>query len=339
MSQLPAPDPLPEREAPIDAQDFAGLRERSEPVVLRGLANHWPAVAAGREGPKAIVDYLTDLGSIRTVNALAAHPREGGRFFYKSDLTGLNFVTGRGQLETFLSDLLAAADMHDPPGLAVQSEFLDETMPAFLADNGLDLLPDVRPRIWIGNRIRVAPHYDVKENVAICVAGERRFTLFPPDQIANLYPGPFELTPAGTPVSMVDPYAPDLDRYPNFVKAWNSARQATLAPGDAIYMPYGWWHGVESLDPVSILVNYWWTEDEGAQRARPYDALVHALYAFRHMPPRERAIWRSMLDYYVFESAGDPAAHLPDHAKGVLGPPSPELFRHMRGIMDQVMRS
>src|SRR3546814_13116949 len=89
-------------------------------------------------------------------------------------------------------------------------------------------------------------------NVACCVAGRRRFTLFPPDQLANLYPGPFELTPAGTPVSMVDPFAPDLDRYPRFAEAWSHASEATLEPGDALYLPYMWWHGVESLEPVSI---------------------------------------------------------------------------------------
>src|SRR3546814_19620038 len=84
------------------------------------------------------------------------------------------------------------------------------------------------------NRIRVAPHYDLMENVACCVAGRRRFTLFPPDQLANLYPGPFELTPAGTPVSMVDPFAPDLDRYPRFAEAGTHARGATLEPGEAL---------------------------------------------------------------------------------------------------------
>ena len=125
------------------------------------------------------------------------------------------------------------------------------------------------PRIWIGNRIRVAPHYDVKENVAVCVAGRRRFTLFPPGQIANLYPGPLEQTPAGTPVSMVDQHAPDLERYPRYAEAWTTAQQATLEPGDAIYIPYCWWHGVESLEPVSILVNYWWNEGMTRRRGQP----------------------------------------------------------------------
>src|SRR3546814_11935837 len=83
-----------------------------------------------------------------------------------------------------------------------------------------------------------------------------------------------------------------------------------------------WWHGVESLEPVSILVNYWWTDHDPALGA-PYDALLHNLLAFRHLPPADRAIWRAMLDHYVFEANGDPAAHLPRRAQVLLRTASP----------------
>ena len=155
--------------------------------------------------------------------AIAARPEENGRFFYKADLTGLNFIQGRGRLEDFLRDLLIAKGSDRPPAMAVQSEILPEVLPAFADANRLALALGIAPRIWIGNRIRVAPHYDIKENIGCCVAGRRRFTVFPPAQLANMYPGPFELTPAGTPVSMVDPHAPDLARYPRYREAWAAA--------------------------------------------------------------------------------------------------------------------
>ncbi|GAA0268492.1 cupin-like domain-containing protein [Alteraurantiacibacter aestuarii] len=337
MSGLADPPPLDEITGPIDQQRFDQIRAANRPVVLRGLVEHWPAVAAGRQGGAAIVAYLHQCGSARPVTAIAAMPAENGRFFYNSDLSGMNFVKGQGQLGMFLDDLLRAADLPQPPGLAVQSEGVAELLPAFAQANRLDLLAHVPARIWIGNRIRVAAHYDVKENIACCVSGHRRFTLYPPEQIANLYPGPFESTPAGTPVSMVDAHSPDLARYPRFADAWASARQATLAPGDAIYIPYCWWHGVESLDPVSILVNYWWNDGQPAGIGGPYDALLHALLAYRHLPPGQREVWRGMLDYYVFEKSGDPAAHLPDHAAGVIGKPSPGLFDKMRQIIRQAL--
>lgn len=335
MSELAPAAPLPEIDAPVDGTRFAGLRAHGRPVVMRGLAADWPAVAAAREGDGAesIVRYLTREPAPRPVRAIAAPPSEQGRFFYNPDLTGFNFQSGSGRLDLFLADLLRARDMTDAPAMAVQSEELEELLPRFAADNLLPLLAGVRPRIWIGNRIRVAPHYDVKENVAVCVAGRRKFTLFPPDQIATLYPGPLELTPAGTPISMVDQQAPDLARYPRYAEAWRTAQQATLNPGDAVYIPYCWWHGVESLDPVSILVNYWWNEGQPEGAGSPYDALLHAMLALKHLPPAQRSVWRGMMDHYVFEVAGDPAAHLPPTARGLLGPPAPGLFARMRAII------
>ncbi|MBY0345055.1 MAG: cupin-like domain-containing protein, partial [Sphingomonadales bacterium] len=65
--------------------------------------------------------------------------------------------------------------------------------------------------------------------------------------------------------------------------------------------------------------------------------LLHALYAFRHLPPEQRAVWRGIIDYYVFEAEGDPAAHLPDHAKGVIGPPSPGLFAQMKAVIRRAL--
>ncbi|NVD43413.1 cupin-like domain-containing protein [Altererythrobacter sp. HHU K3-1] len=322
---------------PVTAEAFAELRASTRPAVFRGLVGDWPAVEAARENDVAICRYLAERASARPVNAIAAPPSADGRFFYTDDLRQLNFVKASGQLASFLEDLLHARSVPQPPAMAVQSEDIASLAPRFAADNRLDLLPAVAPRIWIGNRIKVAPHYDAKENVACCVAGRRRFTLFPPSRTPDLYPGPFETTPAGTPVSMVDPSAPDLDRYPRFAEAWKDAKQATLEPGDAIYIPYGWWHGVESLEPVSILVNYWWTPDLPEGIGSPYDALLHMMLAFRHLPRDEKEVWRELLDYYVFERSGDPGAHLPDHAKGILGPPSPELFGHMRRLIRHAM--
>jgi len=333
VSGLPPAAALEEIEGSLDAAGLAAIRAQGQPVVVRGMVPDWPLVVEARKGDRAFVDYLTREVAAQPVRAIMAPPSAGGRFFYNADLTGLNFQSGQGRLEVLLRDLLSAKDVSEPPAMAVQSEDLANLLPHIAQENALTLLPQVRPRIWIGNRIQVAPHYDVKENIACCVAGRRRFTLFPPEQIANLYPGPFELTPAGTPVSMVDPLAPDLGAYPRFTEAWATARQTTLAPGDAIYIPYLWWHGVESLDDLNVLVNYWWTEGAAEGVGGAYDALLHAMLSFRHLPREQRDAWRTMLDFYVFERSGDPAAHLPLTARGVLGAPSPGLFAQMRAII------
>lgn len=332
---LPPLRPIEEMSGPVDFARFhEEIRPAGRPVVMRRLAANWPGVAAARQGDREILEYLLRFGPARPVSGIMAPPEQEGRFFYNAEMNGLNFTAHQGSLARFLSELLRLSQEQRPSAIAVQSETLPNLLPGFVEANPMPLLPHVVPRIWIGNRVRVAPHYDLMENIGVCLAGRRRFTVFPPEQLPNLYPGPFELTPAGTPVSMVDPLAPDLERYPRFAEAWEQARQATLEPGDALYLPYAWWHGVEALEPVSILINYWWNEaPEGSGGG--YDALLHALLAYRHLPADERTVWRMMFDHYVF-SDHDPAAHIPSHARGILSPPSPRLFGQMREMLRRI---
>lgn len=328
MSEISPPPPIPEI-ANIDLARFErDIRPLGQPVVLRGLAAHWPAVAAGQTGDQAIAEYLLSFGPRIAVSGVMAPPEIRGRFHYNDAMTGFNFTRHDGQLAAFLAELLRLTDAPNPPAMAVQSALLPALLPGFAEANPMPL-NSAAPRIWLGNRVRVAPHYDPMENIAVCVAGRRRFTIFPPDQLPNLYPGPLEFTPAGAPISMVDPLAPDLQRYPRYAQAWAHAMQTVLEPGDALYLPYAWWHGVDALDPVSILVNYWWAEKaEGA--GSEFDALLHAVLAFRHLPPGQRAVWKTMLDHYVFEANGDPAEHLPEHIKGILGEATPQLLGRIR---------
>jgi hypothetical protein len=151
------------------------------------------------------------------------------------------------------------------------------------------------------------------------VLGRRRFTLFPPDQAANLYPGPLAPTPGGQVVSMVDPAAPDLGRHPRFAAALAAAQVAELEPGDVLFYPALWWHQVEALDDANVMINYWWSRS-APWSDPPMAALLHAMLSLRDRPAAEKASWRALFDHYVF---GDPRAtcdHLPPHARGALAP-------------------
>ena len=80
----------------------------------------------------------------------------------------------------------------------------------FRAENDINLHAQTPlASLWIGNQSRVAAHYDFPTNIACSVAGHRRFTLFPPEQLENLYVGPVDFTPAGQPISTVDFAQPD----------------------------------------------------------------------------------------------------------------------------------
>lgn len=334
---LPAPVPIREV-TDIDRVTFdAEIRAARQPVILRGLGADWPAVQAGQTSPEAAVAYLKRFSHPDPVPAIVGAPEIEGRFFYTPDLTALNFQRGTSPLDPFLDRLLRDQDTARPFAIAVQSIPLPELLPGFVAENRIDLLDaDVVPRIWLGNAIRVAPHYDLMENIGIVMTGRRRFTVFPPDQIANLYPGPFELTPAGTPISLVDLAAPDLGLFPKFAAAMETAQSAVLEPGDGIYLPFHWWHAVDSLDPVNAFVNYWWNPaPEG--RGSPYDALMHGLMSLRDLPDDQRDVWRMLFDHYVFCANGDPVAHLPPAVQGVLGPVTPQQVGRMRATIIEAL--
>jgi hypothetical protein len=172
----------------------------------------------------------------------------------------------------------------------------------------------------------------MSNNMAVCVAGRRRFTLFPPDQVGNLYPGPIEPTPAGQVVSMVDLTAPDLERYPKFADALASAEVADLKPGDVLVYPALWWHHVEALAPFNILVNYWWNAAPGYLDT-PMTTLLHGLLSLRGRPDHEKQAWRAIFDHYLFAPSDQAAAHLPEAAQGPLAPLDAMMARRLRALV------
>lgn len=337
MSALPAPRPVREL-GPIDRARFdAEIRPARQPVVFRGLAADWPAVRASGMGDDAVIAYLRRFSHDRPVNAIVGEPAIKGRFFYSEDLTGLNFVRGVSPLGPFLDRLLRERDRPTGYAMAVQSTPAPELLPGFAEENAVPLA-DGAPRLWLGTALRVATHFDLMENVGIVVTGRRRFTLFPPEQVGNLYMGPLELTPAGTPISLVDPEAPDLARFPRYAEAARHAQRVELAPGDGLYIPFHWWHAVESLAPVNLFANYWWNPAR-SDLLNPHDAMLHAMFSVGGLPDDQRAAWRTMFDHLVFRRNGDPAEHLPEAARGVLGGASPERVRIARDTLQVALEA
>jgi hypothetical protein len=226
--------------------------------------------------------------------------------------------------------MLAQATVDRPEALALQGLPAADYLPGFATANPMPLLQAaIFPRLWIGNAAKVATHHDPSENIACVAAGRRRFTLFPPEQVGNLYMGPFNPTPAGVQVSMVHVTAPDLDRFPRFAGAMEAAVMAELEPGDALYIPYQWYHHVEALDAFNVLVNYWW-DPARADIGSPWDAMMLGLMGLRTLPADQRRAWRAMFDHYVFLANGDPGAHLPADARGILAATSTQDVALMR---------
>jgi len=336
MSAGAAPPPVTARrvrEMPMGAApvDFAGLIEEGEPVVIRGLAAHWPLVASGRQGPQAAVDYLLPFYQGRPAAGYTAAPEHGGRYGYDDSLTRLNFAAEKVRLDDYLHRILGELDQPDAPSRYVGSTDLELYFPGLAAENplpGADF-PRMLRSIWIGNRTVAAAHHDMAHNIACVTAGTRRFTLFPPEQVANLYPGPLEPTPGGQVISLVDFRAPDHDRFPGFADAVREAQVAELEPGDAVIYPALWWHHVEALSAFNMMVNVWWNPAPAFMDI-PMNTLLHGMLSLRDRPAAEKAAWRALFDYYVFGPADRPVAHLPEAAQGALATLDEQSARRLR---------
>jgi len=294
------------------------LEDCAEPVLLRGLVGHWPAVQAGRAAALGICDYLGRFD--RGVEVMATKTRAAARgvMGYNAELTDFAFVKARMPLAEFMAHLAAYVPVDGAPAIAAQCAKVSEVIPGFLDENVLQALPGVVPNFWLGNALTVPVHHDHPHNLACVVAGRRRFTLFAPEQVGNLYIGPLEHTPSGAPISVVHPQEPDFERYPRWREALAAARVVEMEAGDALYIPPLWFHQVEALEKVNLLVNYWWPVAGDARLPAPSAALLQAIQVLNALPAAQRQAWAAMFEHYVVQGDGDPAAHIPARWRGVL---------------------
>ncbi len=305
--------------------------QSTRPLVLRGVVADWPLVRAAQASPRSAVDYLRRFArGDAPVPVMVGAPSIDGRLFYNDDLSGFNFHTERPPLAAVFDALLKHLDDARPPMLYMGSATVDTFLPGLRGENDV-ALGDRQAlfSVWVGNRTRIAAHQDVPDNLACVAAGRRRFTLFPPGQLANLYIGPLDFTPAGQAVSLVDFAAPDLARFPRFAEAMRHAQVAELAPGDALFIPSLWWHHIEALEGFNVLLNYWWRRTPDYMDS-PMNALMLALMSVRDLPPEQRAAWQEAFRHYVFEPDAATAEHIPPAARRVLGPMTPEHARDLR---------
>lgn len=305
--------------------------QSTRPLVLRGLVSDWPVVRVARQSDTDLVEYLRGFDARRPVIFLTAPRAADGRFFYNEDLSGFNFERHRGMLGDTLDRILSASRDPQAPSIYMGSTMLDAYLPGLRERNPLALEDREQKlaNIWIGTRTRIAAHQDLPSNLACVVAGTRRFTLFPPEQLPNLYIGPLDFTPAGQAISLVDFARPDFERFPRFREALAHAREAVLEPGDVLMIPSMWWHHVESLQPLNVLINYWWRDQPGFMDT-PITALMLSLLTIRDLPDSQRRIWEDIFRHYVFEPDEATHGHIPPSARRVLGPIDEKGARELR---------
>jgi hypothetical protein len=305
---------------------FSAERQDYTPVVIRGLCAHWPMVNQSTED---VVKTLLAHSAAVDVSAFKTPLEDRGELRFNENADGFNFL----QRKMPFADCLRAIfqETKTPTScMYMGSSHASRVTPNLMATHPLPIVPaGTEPRLWIGNESLIGAHYDVSDNIAVVVAGRRRFTLFPPAQIDNLYIGPMDVTPAGQPMSMVSLRSPDIARFPKFERALSEAYVADLEPGDAIFIPSLWWHAVEGMDRFNMLVNYWWNANSiGVDSGN--EALVHSILTISQLPLAERQAWKAFFDHYVFQESHHPLDFLPEDMRGVLGSMNDERYRMLR---------
>lgn len=225
------------------------------PAILTGVADAWPALERWRperlareHGRRVVRGFALRGGEIH------AHPRYG-----------------LALEDCALGDALRPPTPGAPAGWRVRTD-LAATLPELLGDfevpvycrGGLAL----EAFLWVTPAgLRTGLHWDSPENLFAQVVGARRFLLLPPEATPAVYPHPFfSATPQ---FSRVDYAAPDLARFPRYADARPLA--CTVAPGEVLYLPSGWWHAAES-DELTLAVNFWWLRPAILPRAALYAA-------------------------------------------------------------------
>lgn len=330
------PTPIEEIPGPFSSITIGDFVYRDRPLVLRGMVDDWPLVELARESDTAFARRLAEWDTGTPVDTLLIPPGENGLVGYNADLTGFNYEHHRVSLTQGLQRLAQYSREHSTAGLAIQSALIPACLPGFVQQHAVSFLaPHIQPRLWIGNQVVTPAHFDEYYNIACVVCGRRQFTLFPPEQVHNLYIGPLDFAPTGAAISMARLDRPEDPRFPRLKDALVHAQQAVLEPGDAIYIPPLWWHHVASLERLNALVNYWWKPMlEGVpatHSARGF--LLHGLLSMKWLSPAEKAAWRHLLDYYLFDGAESSITHIPADKRGLLGTLTPELAEALKQLI------
>jgi hypothetical protein len=217
---------------------------RSRPVVLEGAAADWPAMKRW-SSPELRARCG---GALVTAYAV----RDGHAVF--DGRTGL--VVRRLPLAAFLDELegVAAARHRVRARLARELPTLEADVDPRFARHG----PPVELSLWMSAACTwTRLHFDVPHNVLAQVRGEKRVLLVAPSQRRAVYPRP--PWAADAQFSRVDLRAPDYARFPRLRRL--RPLVTTLRPGDALFIPSGWWHYVEADEPTLSVGAFWapWT--------------------------------------------------------------------------------
>src|SRR5215472_9292218 len=135
----------------VDLKTLRGeIIPRDRPAVLKGLVAQWPIVRASAQSPSALLDYIRARDQGRPIRILIGKPDIKGVYFYRDDMSGLNFEYAYQPFHATLASILGYVDHPDPPSIYTGATLVSETCPEVARENTLDILDKpARPRMWL----------------------------------------------------------------------------------------------------------------------------------------------------------------------------------------------
>ncbi|MCB2068035.1 MAG: cupin-like domain-containing protein [Erythrobacter sp.] len=201
----------------------------NRPVVLTGLVDHWPALA------KWSLDYLDQTVGHAVVEVQAertsAADYEQAKDRHKRTTPLRNITAAMRQVEASNDFYLTA--YNDTRNKAALAPLWADLGPISVlqASGGQDGF------FWLGPKGTLTPfHHDLTNNLLVQVMGRKRCLLVPSWEVARMR-NTVHCFSARSPADWDrdDPALPPL-------------LECTIGPGDALFLPIGWWHHVEALD-------------------------------------------------------------------------------------------
>lgn len=130
----------------------------------------------------------------------------------------------------------------------------DLEMPPFLEKKTISSI-----NLWMNSaQTRSSTHYDPHHNLLCIVTGCKQVVLWPPSASPFLYPLPIYGEASNhSAVSL------EKSNYHSFPRAECSevySQKVILHAGDALFLPEGWYHQVDS-ECLTTAVNFWWRSD------------------------------------------------------------------------------
>lgn len=214
----------------------------NRPVLLLDAALDWPAVRrwTPRElGRRLGHDVEVEVQSGRDANQ--RYERESHRL--KTRMRLGDFVARVESAEP-TNDVYLTAN-NGNANAALFAPLADDLapLPAMLDAQS----PDRGGLLWLGPPGTITPaHHDLTNNVLVQIAGRKVVHLASSLALPDLHNDHHVYTP-------VDLEHPDLQRFPSLRDV--VIHEVTLLPGQALFIPIGWWHQVRALDP-SISVTF-----------------------------------------------------------------------------------